>query len=347
MKQRKLELYDNTRISSSRTCLRMFMFRHELAWEALGTKPALAFGGSWHKAMDSLWPDMIALKGKEGWLPRWSDVREEIVTKAFAHFMEEWVSRYQMPGIDEMEGQEYNDLRPRVPTTALEMLYVYADERRTFFTTGDIELLAVEKPFVVPLDPKDDSLFYCGRFDKLIRWNGRIHGIEHKTTTAYARNGPFRTSFVEGFSPNSQIDGYLFAGRSEYGREFKNIMVDAALVHNNETAFRWINIERQTEMLDGWLWTARYYINQIQANRRALSEELARNEEPSKYLAAFPQNTSSCIQFETTCTYLDLCKSWANPIGRDIPAGFQFSPWEPFEELELHKVFSAKGRRKA
>jgi hypothetical protein len=34
---------------------------------------------------------------------------------------------------------------------------------------------------------------------------------------------------------------------------------------------------------------------------------------------------------------------WSNPLGHDTPLGFQVNKWEPFEELDLHKVF---GRRK-
>jgi hypothetical protein len=337
----RLELYDNTRISAFKSCPRLHFFRHVLDLETEQTRAALVFGGAWHKAMDTLWPDMVALGRTPNWKSNWQDAREEIVVNAFAAFQDEWTAR-GLPGLDEMESDQYLILRPRTPTTALEMLYTYADERRTFLTSPDLELLGVEVPFAVPLDPQRDSLFYVGRFDKKISLRGKVHGIEHKTTTGYKKNGPFKTTFVESFSPNSQIDGYLFAGHSEHGSRFKSIMVDAALVHNTETGFRWINVERQTSQLDAWLWETSYWINQIQANRAALREEEKSNDRPP-YLAAFPKNTGACIAYESTCTYLDLCKMWSNPLGHDTPLGFQVNKWEPFEELDLHKVF---GRRK-
>jgi hypothetical protein len=281
---------------------------------------------------------MILLKGTQ-FQRNWREVQEDLVTRAMQAFQAEWTS-HGFPGLEEMETDTYRQLSPRTPTTAMEMLYAYTDERKVYLTTGDIELLSVERPFVVPLDPSNPRMFYCGRFDKLIRREGRVHGIEHKTTTAYRKNGPFRQSFTESFSPNSQIDGYLFAGHSLYGREFKSIMVDAALVHASETGFRFLPIERHLAQLDAWLWETRYWINQIQANQRALT----RHGLDHQYLAAFPKQTGACISFEQTCAYLDLCKARSDPTSYrdDIPLGYRSEHWEPFEELGLQQVFDEK-----
>lgn len=342
MSEKALELYDNTRISACRQCPRFFYFRHVLDLAPENPAPALCFGGSWHRAMDVVWPRMTSLKGTS-FQKRWRDVQQEIVEEAMQAFQAEWTS-YGFPGLEEVETDTYRQLAPRTPTTAMEMLYAYTDERKTFLTTGDIELLEVELPFVVPLDPANPRLFYCGRLDKVIRREGRIHGIEHKTTTAYRKNGPFRTSFLESFSPNSQIDGYLFAGHSLYGDRFKSIMVDASLVHASETGFRFLAVERMLAQLDAWLWETRYWINQIQANQRAMT----RHDQDAPYLAAFPKQTGACISFEQTCTYLDLCKARPDPTTYqdDIPLGFKQERWEPFEELELHKVFDKQRRAK-
>jgi hypothetical protein len=170
----RLELYDNTRISAFKACPRLHFFRHVLDLETEQTRAALVFGGAWHKAMDTLWPDMVALGRTPNWKSNWQDAREEIVVNAFASFQDEWTAR-GLPGLDEMESDQYLILRPRTPTTALEMLYTYADERRTFLTSPDLELLGVEVPFAVPLDPQRDSLFYVGRFDKKISLRGKGH----------------------------------------------------------------------------------------------------------------------------------------------------------------------------
>ena len=332
-----LQLYDNTRTSACKTCPRLFFFRHVLDLEPEVARPALIFGGAWHNAMDIVWPRMIALRSRKGWLSKWTDIREDIVQEAFLAFCKEWEER-GMPGVDRMETDRYKELAPRVPSTALEMLYEYTEIRKIMLTTGDIELIAVEYPFIVPLDPTNDSLYYCGRFDKIIKWNGRIHAVEHKTTSAYRKGGPFRASFTESFSPNSQVDGYLYSGRMEFGDLFKSVLIDAALVHPNETGFRLLPIERHTAQLDAWLWETHSWINYIQANHHALSKV----EASDAYMSAFPKNTNSCISFETTCTYMDLCKMWANPLGRGIPPGFVENRWEPFEELDLHKAFARK-----
>jgi hypothetical protein len=323
--------YDNTRIQEFRACPRKFYFRHIRDWSHGGFSPPLLFGSSWHAAMDTLWPVFAEGDNSQNM------TTEDLAQVGFLGFMQEWEDG-NGPDVSEMAIDEVKFLEPRTPMIALEMLYAYIDERRSLFQRDSFELLAVEQPFAVPLDPDDETLFYVGRLDKVISLGGDIIVVEHKTSSLYKKNGPFRSTFTDSFSPNSQIDGYLHAAHMLYGEKAKAIWIDGALVHKTiHDGFAIIPIERQLSQLDAWLWECRSWIDNIEGNWAALDAK--DNVHDAKYMAAFPKNTSACQDFARNCPYIDLCKMWSNPSTRmDTPPGFDKEHWSPFDRLNLDKL---------
>lgn len=319
--------YDNTMIVSFRDCPRAFYFRHKRNWQSFGKSTALIFGGAWHDAMDTVWKRL-------GSRPKSKLSDFDITVEAMKTFKATWEEEGG-PEAYEHEVQYKKYPSARTTDTAMEMLAHYINERRPWLESADFELLDIERPFAVPLDPADPSLYYVGRLDKVFRLKGKgVYFGEHKTTTLYSKNGPFQDRFTESFSPNSQIDGYLYALRILYGKEAKGGMVDASLVHKDiHDAFRLIPVDRQWAQLDTWLWEARQWIANIEANDAAL--EVAPADIP--YLTAFPKNTSACSHYDG-CTYVSLCKMWADPHRRETPQGFEESSWSPFDALQLSQL---------
>ena len=141
------------------------------------------------------------------------------------------------------------------------------------------------------------------------REQGRLV-IEHKTTGWYAKDTGFRTDYLESFSPNSQVDGYLFAGHSLYDGGVKAVWVDAALTHKTvHDKFRFIPIDRQFAALDAWLvdvknWVTRM-IGELDANE-------IYNPSVEVPMPVFPKNTSSCHLY-SGCTYRSVCRDVPNP----------------------------------
>lgn len=327
-KDKQLEIYDNTMVQGFRTCPRKFYYRHIREWESAYKSKALIFGSGWGSAMDVIWQEIGVKKRK-------ADI-DEVCKLAFKAFMHEYVER-GAPKIDEEMPEDKRKYDARTPDTALEMIYGYITERSRLLCDPTFKLIAIEQPFIVPLDPKE-QLFYCGRFDKVFEYQGKTYIGEHKTTSLFRKNGPFSETFLEGFSPNSQIDGYLYAGHMMYPNKIKSVWVDAALVHKDvHDAFRIIPIERAFPHLDSWLWGTHYWIGEIRRNKNAVLNA------KDKYMSAWPQETNSCIDFNQTCSYLDACKVWANPEGKDIPQGFTKHGWSPFDHLQLKKLGLKKG----
>lgn len=317
--------YDNTRISSFRVCPRMFYYRHVRHWAFSFPSKSLVFGSSWHEAMDVVW----------GLLAKDKDISTaDLGMLAFKAFMQNWLLN-DMPDLDEMDEAYEKKLGAQHPMHAYEMILAYIDIRRDFLTSPDFELLEIELPFAVPLDPNQKELWYVGRLDKVFSHHGKVNVGEHKTTSEYKIDGPFRDSFIESFSPNSQVDGYLYAGKMKYGKVFDGVWVDAALVHRtNHESFKFIPVDRLDSQLEGWLWETHYQIQMIEANLSRL-EDLNKKD---KYMAAFPKNTSSCSMYGG-CVYRDTCKMLTNPQQQiEPPDRFAESKWEPFQMLELHKI---------
>jgi len=323
-----MKFYDNTRISAFKKCPRFFYYRHVRDWTR-GTNSALVFGGAWHEAMDCVW---ALLCDKET-----SHTTEEIVDRAMVEFMGKWY-KDGMENPEEMDSIDLDNLRTNRPDIAREMLFEYIGTRRNLLQRDDFTLLEIEKPFAVPLDPNDPSLFYVGRIDKTFDFQGNIIAGEHKTTSLYSKSTGIRPQYLSSYSPNSQIDGYLYAGNIEFGPRFKSIWIDIALKHKTiHDTFVFLPIERQNTHLDSWLWEIHYWIGQIEANKEALMiTESERGQQ--KYMAAFPKNTNSCMDFNTECTFMDLCKMWTNPTEKETPNGFKEEKWEPFNILNLESI---------
>jgi PD-(D/E)XK nuclease superfamily protein len=318
----KLRLYDNTMLSDFKRCPRYFYYRHELGWTLQGKTPALAFGSAWHAAMTVVWEELNQA------VSRSEPIRRQIADKAYEAFAVQWVHE-GMPNPNEMTYEMEEELGPRTPNRAYEMLLAYVEERSRLM--HEFSLISVEKAFAVPLDPQDDSLFYIGLIDKVVKRHGKILGIEHKTSTAYRKGGPFRSGFIDSFSPNSQVDGYLYALHLLFPGQVGGVWVDAALVHKQEEGFLFIPVERRLEHLDSWLWEVRWWIRRVEAEKYNVPATHARQD---KVMQAFPKNTNSCWDFMQACPYLELCKSWTNPIGKNLPLGYEVNRWNPLSHVK-------------
>lgn len=323
---KSLRLYDNTRLTDYKRCPRFYFFRHVMDWVSTGERRApLVFGSAWHAAMDRLW-ETTALR----------EPRDVVIDSAYGAFITSWI-KDGMPPPREIDLSLSNELLPRTPARAQDMLEEYYDKRHRFIQ--DATILDIERPFAVPLSPDDPTLFYVGRIDKVIAPDNRsVRGIEHKTTTAMRLDsqGARKISgmFKDSFSPNSQVDGYLYALSLLYPELRNDVYVDAALVHKAGEDFAFIPAERQPAMIDMWLWETYQWIERIENDKRLLMEV----SEADSYMAAFPKDTRACFDFNASCPYLDLCKSRSNPTTwSDAPQGYAVAHWDPLDHIGTPK----------
>jgi ATP-dependent exoDNAse (exonuclease V) beta subunit len=317
------KFYDNSRRTNFETCNRYYYWRDIRDLRQFGKAPALDFGTSWHAAMDTLW---VAAKSSV------SLTDMKIVELAHGTFNETWEGLGH-PSLENMSEDEHKYLyKARNPETAFFMLVNYYAHRKNFIQ--EVELLEKEKPFAVPLDISDKETFYVGRLDKTIRWNGRVWVVEHKTTSWGSGRSGISSTYLESFDPNSQVEGYQHAGRMYYGKAFKGVLIDAALVYAScHDKFALLPIESTWAKLDQWLWETKRQFKLLEINKEALKEV----KKDDEFMAAFPRNTKNCIQFMRPCSYMDLCKTIPNPASEPdrIPMGFAKDHWSPIKHLNL------------
>ena len=107
-----IRYFDNTRVSSYRSCPRKFYFRHVRHWRLQGVAAPLVFGSSWHSAMDIVWQ-----------LAKTSKSNSEILVEAMRAFWENWEKEGAPPKASwSLETEE--KFGARTPNNAAEMLEI-------------------------------------------------------------------------------------------------------------------------------------------------------------------------------------------------------------------------------
>lgn len=307
--------FDNTRISGYKFCPRSYFLRHILHWKSEGTANALVFGLSWHDGMDVVW----LMKDKL--------TKDELPFAALMKFKQTW----EAWGLDpEMDMNTADRFQPRTPGNAGEMYYNYVDQRWPMLQESD--LLAAEQPFAVPM-PGLDNTWYIGRLDKAVEYGKFKLILEHKTTTAYATIGNFRSDYVDSWYSSPQVKGYEFGGGLYYPG-LDAVWVDAALVHKKiHNAFKFIPVSHKFHLLEEWIGDTRGWILRILADEQAYHSagELAPG--------IFPKNEDNCYGKFGQCPFLDICRTVSDPTKlEEVPPGYEVEKWEPFSVLGLDKL---------
>lgn len=307
--------YDNTRISGYKTCPRSYFIRHTLGWRPLGTGIALIFGLSWHDAQDVVW----------GYSKKFN--MRDLAELASMAFNKTWEGN-GLPIDIPLESESY--YLPRTPSIGREMLWEYCHERERMLQSA--EVVAIEQPFAVPM-PDMPGHWYIGRLDKVVDYNGQRLILEHKTTTAYATVGNFRSEWTDSWFMSAQVKGYQFGGGLYYGN-VNAVWVDGALVHKKiHDAFKFVPVSHNFVLLKEWIENTKRWITEISAEEDAF--KVAGELKPGM----FKRNDESCFGKFGACPFIDICRSVDDPSKLDgPPAGFVEEKWEPFSILGLEKL---------
>jgi hypothetical protein len=315
-----MRIYDNTELTTHRTCPRKYYFRHVRNWVGDGPPAyALGFGLGIHAACDAIWKSIH--EGERD--------QEKIAVLGFGAFMDVW-NESGYPPIDVHDDDLWDNISPRTPDVAAAIIIEYIKENAGWIRS--CELLDIEKPFLVPINPDKADVFYGGRWDKLIRKDGKIWILDHKTSSAYRKAAGFAEYFLESFSPNSQVDGYLFGGELSFPGEVAGVFIDAILVHKTIRKFAHLPITKDVHNLEEWLWEANREIETIERDK-AIAEKAGDR------LNAFPKNTGSCFDFFSRCTYFEQCQAaGGRPHKLAMPEGFKEEAWSPLYQDQLKKL---------
>lgn len=313
---RQSQHFDNTRISTYKSCPRKYLLRHVLHWTPdYGDKkaPALVFGSAWHEGMDAIW-------GSQG---HPSDVKVALAVEAF---LQSWEND-EYPRQPTLE--ESQELKARTPGIAHEMFHNYVVQRSKMLE--ECTVLGIEQPVAMPFPDLKDT-WYIGKLDKVFEWNG-VHVGEHKTTTAYAIKGQFQPDWTDSWSSASQVKGYQMVGTLYYPT-LQDVWVDGALVHLKvHDAFKFIPVAHSLPLLEEWITDTRKWIWEIQVE----TEEYLNEGNLSK--GTFRRNEDNCFEKYGRCPFLNICSTCADPTRlKQVPMGYKVEKWEPFDELGIDRL---------
>lgn len=167
---------------------------------------------------------------------------------------------------------------------------------------------AVEYTFVLPVD---NGIILTGHIDRFVEYAGYPYVQDQKTTKA-----TITPRYFEGYSPDTQMSQYSFAGRMITGNPVKGVIIDAAQIAVGFTRFERGFAMRSDDQLDEWYDHTMYHI------------EVAQTATREQY---FPMNRSSCGNYGG-CPFRAVCSRV--PRMRDVflKGDFEKKPrWDPLK----------------
>lgn len=336
-----LLLIDNTKLGAFKRSPRLFYYEHIRCWKPEGgVRYPLVRGSGWSLAMDAIWSALCQTPdGKPS--PTHDMPVEDIAQLGWDTFRNHWIDETEEDPEDygaEMQRSLYSNS----PHIIREMLLNYAAQRADWL--NERRLLGVEIPLVIKMPMASRTVgakvLYACRLDKLIaEGNDHIYWVDHKTTGLTQRGGGFKQSWLDGWNPNPQADGYTFAGRQIYGKRFSGGLIDAALCHgSNHETFTLLPVDSQFAMLQQWQNAAEYHLWYLFMELQELSdwEATEKAKRRNVYMPTFPCDGASCVGMYGDCPYRDICRTHANPHAlKEPPIDYIVDEWAPFKGLSL------------
>lgn len=272
--------FDYTSMSTYMTCPRKYYYRHERGLVRYDEPLAVLFGKSIHKALDSWWVD-------------------KDVSKAVGIFKEDFKER---PDEDDKRTHSMG-----------EWIIKNYDSK---YRNQPQELVVGEQEFTIRL-PNGNN--FIGRIDKIVRWDGALWVLDHKTTSQLG------ASYRKTIEPNLQFTGYIYAARA-LGYHAVGVIVDAILVakgltsakNSSLTALARFDGYKSEEVIEEWLKTA----VSIQGRIRIDSD-----------CDAWTPNWDACTYYGE-CPYRRICVEDPNIRERVIVSDYKVNHWDPRSEVK-------------
>jgi PD-(D/E)XK nuclease superfamily len=174
------------------------------------------------------------------------------------------------------------------------------------YKDNDINVLAVEVPFLVEVETKTKPFLFAGTIDGLAEMiddenNNRLYILENKTTS---RMG---TSYLKGYRPNNQITAYWWALTKYMDRPIYGAILNIIYLLTKETSFIRNTTRRAQWELDRWEDDLRKIVEDI---RMAVNDN------------RFYLNTSQCAVMGL-CPYHTLCNTDPGNLANFIAAEYK------------------------
>jgi len=295
-KHKTWDIYDASKIQTYMNCPRRYFFRYILGWTPDVEKSHhLVFGKAWHSAMEYI----LLNRDKED--------EVHLLEGAFNVFLKEY---------REVFVEETDDTRePKTPEKAFKALAKYI----SIYGRDKFEILHTEVAGTVPIDERMVHF----RIDAIIRDEGKIWALEHKTASRMSQ------TWVDQWSLKVQIGLYTHVLYCIYDPDdVAGVKINGVFLYKSkDPEMIRVPIRKSKPAMYNWLIMVRDWVSSIVRDESLLLKGEYSTRQP---LEIFRQNTESCMQYGG-CPFLDFCMAWDNPIkhASEPPAGFKIEWWDP------------------
>lgn len=280
--------WDSTSIGLAETCLRKYYYRMIEGWQHPSKSVHLLFGGWYASALESF--HQYLAKGMD-----WDEAVEEVVLEAL---IETWVWETEpttegdpgypdgvniIPGTGApWNGGDNLKTRENLIRTIVWYTEQYRDDpcKTLILSNGKA---AVEHSFSIDVD---NGLVFCGHLDRCVEYASHPYVQDQKTSKS-----TISARYFDGFSPDTQMSMYSWAGKIIWSAPVKGVMIDAVQIAVGFSRYERGFAFRSASQLDEWYDHTLHHINLA---RIATRED------------NFPMNRSACSMFGG-CEYRSVC----------------------------------------
>jgi len=225
---------DSTAIVTAKTCFRKYFYRIVLGRVPGNTAPWLTFGGAYHKFREHLELEYNKLL-KEG------KTKEDACLFSFQPALKAGVDNLDKRHVTPPAGTQWDFFtKDRFTKSCKEAWKHWVIEKKQ----NKIEVIAIEQAFNVQLR---DGSSTSGRFDQIIRWNGKLWGRDFKTTS---KEGAYYSRTLE---PNDQFTRYTLSESLLCGEPVQGQIIE--VLYNSKSKGPLISVyttTRTPEQLKKW-----------------------------------------------------------------------------------------------
>lgn len=301
---------DNTALADYMACPRKFFYGMVLNRRRSGaTAPALAFGTSWHSALEAHYKtggdrSAVELAILTSWEQhdRPDDHRTvQRVLSCYEQYCDYWGDHAQ-------------------------------DSARNGRTVGFPENPMVEIP--VEIAWPGGAHPYTGKIDRIIEINGLYYVEDHKTTSQLG------AQYFQQYDPNNQMMGYAWLAQKLTGLRIAGVRINALGVLKTQTKLAREIVSYSKERLEEWGANYNSWVERLESSYRMVAEFNANRtgeDDPSPeaaravVLRAFPHNFMACSGKYGMCQYASACSF--QPARRDyvLETEYALKEWDPME----------------
>lgn len=292
---------DNTALQSYMECPRKYYYSMVLNRRRKGTRPALAYGTTWHAILEAHYKTggdraAVARAAVMSWEQHDDPDDHRTLDRALSAYdayLERW-------GDHDAEARNWGK------------------------TVGYPESPVVENTAELwwpgALHP------YTGKIDRIIEKDGAFFVEDHKTTSALG------ASYFRQFDPSNQMMGYAWLAAKLTGKPIAGVRINAHGVLKTQNKFERQTILFSPERLEEWSRNLNSWVARVEASMDQLQWA---GDHETNVLQAFPFQFNACAGKYGQCTYDGVCTSPARVRQRILEAEYEELPWDPMADDEV------------